>query len=203
MKLYYMPGACPLAPHIVLEWVGAEYETERLSHADLKTPDFLAINPMGAVPALQVDGKVLTQNAGILAYLAEMFPDAQLEGDGSAMGKAQVYSWFGFVNSDMHAAYKPMFGATGYLGDEAMVAKSHDNAREQLRAMFEIVDRQLQNGDWIAGQRSLADPYLYVMIRWADGTKVDLSGLEGIARFRARMEADDGVQRALAAQGLA
>lgn len=203
MKLYYMPGACPLAPHIALEWVGADYETERLSHADLKTPEFLAINPMGAVPALKVGDTVLTQNAGILAYLAGSYPAAKLDGDGNAMSRAQVYSWFGFVNSDIHAAYKPLFGATGFLGDEAMVAKTHDNAREKLRAMFEIVDRQLQDNDWIAGERSIADPYLYVLIRWTDVANVDLSGLEGIARFCARMEADEGVQRALAAQGLA
>lgn len=203
MKLYYIPGACPLATHITLEWAGAEYESERLSGADLGTPAYLAINPMAAVPALEVDGEVLTQNSGILTYLAETFPEARLEGDGSAMSRAQVYRWLGFVNSDIHPAFKPMYGATAYLGDEAMVTKSQENARVRLRAMFEIIDRQLEGRDWIAGVRSIADPYLYVLITWTDETNVDLSGLDNVARFRARMEADAGVQRALAVEGLA
>ncbi len=76
MKLYYMPGACSLADHIVLEWTGKPYETQMLSREALKGPEFLKINPLGAVPAL-VDGDlVLTQNTAILEYLAESVPEA-------------------------------------------------------------------------------------------------------------------------------
>lgn len=203
MKLYYMPGACPLAAHIVLEWTGAPHEAVQVARDALKGPEYLALNPLGVVPTLQTDDGVITENSGILTYLAELHPEAGLEGDGSAMAKAQVYSWLGFVNSDMHPAFKPIFGATAYLGDEAMVEKSHADARTRLRRMFEIVDGQLKGRDWIAGSRSLADPYLYVMIRWAKGVGVDLSGLDEVARFDAKMEADAGVQRALKAEGLA
>ena len=78
MKLYYFPGACSLADHIVLEWIGAPYETVELDRAALKSPEFLALNPNGAVPVL-VDGDfVLTQNVAILCYLAERYPDARL-----------------------------------------------------------------------------------------------------------------------------
>ncbi|MBW7920634.1 MAG: glutathione S-transferase N-terminal domain-containing protein [Rubellimicrobium sp.] len=203
MKLYYMPGACPLAAHIVLEWTGAPHEAVQVARDDLKKPDYLAINPLGVVPSLEADGEVITENSGILTYLAELHPEAGLEGDGSAMSKAHVYSWLGFVNSDMHPAFKPIFGATRYLDDDAMIEKSHADARSRLRGMFEIVDRQLKGRDWIAGTRSLADPYLFVMIRWAKGTAVDLSGLDEVARFYAHMLADAGVQRALKAEGLA
>lgn len=202
MKLYYMPGACPLAAHIVLEWTGTAHEAIEVPRDDLKKPDYLAINPLGVVPSLDVGGEIITENSGILTYLAELHPEAALEGDGSAMAKAQVYRWLGFVNSDMHPAFKPIFGATAYLGDEAMIEKSKENARERLRGMFEIVNRQLKGRDWIAGTRSIADPYLYVMIRWAGGTGVDLSGLDEVARFHAQMEADAGVQRALKSEGL-
>jgi len=203
MKLYYMPGACPLAAHIVLEWTGADYEAVRLSREELKTPGYLALNPLGVVPTLEAEGGVITENSGILTYLAGRYPEAGLEGDGSAMARAQVHSWLGFVNSDMHPAFKPLFGATGYLGDQEMIAKSHADARKRLRAMFGIVDRQLRGRDWIAGSRSLADPYLYVLTRWARGTGIDLAGLDEVARLAARMEADAGVQRALEAEGLA
>src|SRR5699024_1727233 len=94
MKLYYMPGACSLATHIVLEWIGVPYTTQRLSHDELKQDAFLAVNPAGAVPALDIDGWVLTQNAAILGYLAESHPDAGLAGDGSPRGHAEVNRWF-------------------------------------------------------------------------------------------------------------
>ncbi|MBX3184588.1 MAG: glutathione S-transferase N-terminal domain-containing protein [Polyangiaceae bacterium] len=202
MKLYYMPGACPLVAHITLEWAGATYEAVRLSHAELKAPEFLAVNPLGAVPALEVDGRVLTQNTGILAYLSATFPEAKFEGDGSALSRAEVWSWLGFCNSDVHPAFKPMFGATSYLEDEQAITKSKDEARRRLRGLFEYADKGLTGRDWLAGTRSVADAYLYVLLRWSGPTNVDLSGLDQLARFRAKMEADPGVQRALAAQGI-
>jgi glutathione S-transferase len=81
VKLYYFPGACALADHIVLEWTGAPYQTVKLDKAALKAPQFLKLNPNGAVPLL-VDGDfVLTQNAAILFYVAERYPQARLLGD--------------------------------------------------------------------------------------------------------------------------
>lgn len=202
MKLYYMAGACPLAAHIVLEWTGARYDSEKLSHDDLKKEAYLRINPLGAVPALEVDGSVITQNAGVLGYLAQAYPDAKLGGDGTPRGDAEVHRWLGFVNSDIHPAFKPLFGSTAYLGDEAAVEKTKAHARQTLRRLFEIVDGQLKDRDWIAGQRSIADAYLFVVLRWAHAVKIDLSGLAGIARYYARMQKEPGVLKALAAEGL-
>ena len=102
MKLYYMPGACSLASHIVLEWVGKPYETHKLSREALKEPDFLKVNPLGAVPAL-VDGDwAVTQNASILEYIAEQAPQSKLLGDGSARSRADVRRWLGFILSLIH-----------------------------------------------------------------------------------------------------
>ena len=118
MKLYYMPGACSLASHIVLEWVGKPYETHKLSREALKEPDFLKVNPLGAVPAL-VDGDwAVTQNASILEYIAEQAPQSKLLGDGSARSRADVRRWLGFINSDIHKTFSMIFGASRFLGDE-------------------------------------------------------------------------------------
>jgi len=203
VKLYYMPGACSLATHIVLEWIGGDYETKRLAHADLKQPDYLRVNPQGAVPALELDdGTVLTQNAAILGYLADRHPEAGLYGDGSPRARAEVNHWLGLVNSDLHPAYKPLFGATAYLGDESMIEKSRANAKEKVRALFELLDKALAGRDGIAGHRSIADAYLYVLTRWTDGVKIDISDLADLQRFRKLMEADASVQKALKAEGL-
>ena len=197
MKLYYSPGACSLADHIALEWIGQPYEAIRMSREDRKTPAYLKINPAGAVPALEQAGWVLTQNAAILNYLADSFPQAGLGGDGTPKGRAEVNKWLALVNSDMHPAFHPLFGSTAYLGDAAMVEKSKDAARAKLRGLFERVDAQLAGRDWVAGTRSIADPYLYVVSRWAKAQGIDLAGLDNLARFVARMEADPAVQKVL------
>ena len=202
MKLYTSPGACSLADHIALQWTGAPFEAQVVSREQRRQPDFLALNPDGAVPVLQNGDWVLTQNAAILNYIADKFPEAKLGGDGSPESRAEVNRWLAFVNSDLHPAFKPIFGSTSYLGDQDLIEKSQDNARKQLRGMFERADAQLAGKDWLTGARSIVDPYLFVVTQWAKKTGVDLSGLDNLARFDARMAADPGVQAALKAEGL-
>ena len=203
MKLYYSPGACSLADHIVLEWIGKPYKAVRVSGDERKTPAFLALNPAGAVPVLEDDGWVLTQNSAILNYLADLNPGAALLGDGTPRGRAEVAKWLAFVNSDIHPTFKPLFGAIGWIGDDALVAKGKDVARSALRGLFGRVDAQLAGREWVAGTRSIADPYLYVVLRWAKAMDVDLSGFGDLERFFNAMQADAGVRRALEQEGLA
>lgn len=203
MKLYYMPGACSLADHIALEWTGQSYETRKLSHDDLKEEDYLEVNPLGAVPALELKDRILTQNAAILNYLADRHPDARLGGDGSPEGRAEVNRWLGFLNADVHPAFAPLFGGTAYLDDENAIEETQENAKKKLRGHFERADEQLDGKDWLTGTRSIADPYLFVVTRWAKAMKIDLSGLDNLQRFFERMRSDAGVKRALEAEGLA
>jgi glutathione S-transferase len=202
MKLYYSPGACSLADHIVLEWIGKPYEAVRVSREERKAPAYLAINPAGAVPALDDGGWVLTQNAAILNYLADTHPEAGLGGDGPPRGRAEVTKWLAVSNSDIHPSFHPLFGATAWLHDPALVEKSKEVARAKLRGLFERMDGRLEGRDWLAGTRSIADPYLFVVLRWAKATDVDLSGLGNLERFFNAMLADPGVRRALEQEGL-
>ena len=196
MKLYYSPGACSLADHIVLEWIGQPYEAIRVDREQRQQPAFLAINPAGAVPVLDVDGWVLTQNAAILNYLADRFPGSGLGGDGTPESRAEINRWLAFVNSDVHPAFKPLFGSTAYLGDDAMIELSKANARSQVRKLLERADAALAEREWIAGSsRSIADPYLFVILRWARGTQVDLAGLDNLERYFRAMRADPAVQK--------
>ena len=200
MKLYYTPGACSLADHIALEWSGLPYEAVRVSREERKSPAYLAINPAGAVPALQDGDWVLTQNAAILGYIADRAPQAALSGDGTPRSRAEVNRWLGVLNSDLHPAFKPLFGATKYLGDAGTIERTKADARTKLRTLFERIDRQLMGREWIAGVRSIADPYLFVVTRWAKGSNVDLRGLDNLERHFRRMNEDAGVRRALAAE---
>ncbi|MBN6104086.1 glutathione S-transferase family protein [Xanthomonas sp. CFBP 8703] len=201
MKLYAKPGACSLADHIALRWAELPFELEVLDAASMKAPAYLALNPAGAVPALQVDEWVLTQNSAILNYIADSAPAAQLAGDGSARSRAEVQRWLAFLNADLHPAFHPLFGSTRYLEDAAVIARTQEHARERLRTLYARVDAQLATQQWLAGtQRSIADAYLFVTLRWAQALKIELGA--NLQDFFARMAADPQVQAALQAEGL-
>jgi len=202
MKLYSSPGACSTADHIVLQWTGGPFEVEVIPREQRQSPEYLAINPAGAVPALRDGDFVLTQNAAILGYIADTWPEARLAGDGSARQRAEANRWLAFVNSDLHPAFKPVFGPARYIADESQHDAVKAQARKNVRVLFERANAQLEGSQWLAGFRSYADPYLYITLRWAAATGVDLGGLDNLAAFKQRMDADAGVQAALKAEGL-
>ena len=202
MKLYTSPGTCSLADHIALQWIGKPFEIQIVSRDERKQPEYLKLNPAGAVPVLVEGDWVLTQNAAILNYLADTNPDARLGGDGTARSRAEVNRWLAFLNADLHTAFHPLFGSTAYLEDDAMIEKTKDAARNKLRDLFQRADAQLVGKDYLTGTRSIADPYLFVVTQWAKKVGIDLSGLDNLSAFDARMAADAGVQAAMKAEGL-
>lgn len=203
MKLYSFSGSCALATNIVLAWTDKPYEVQLIQKDDLASPEMRKLNPIGKVPILEDDGSVLYENASILHYLAQKYPETRLGGDGSLRENAEVNRWLAIVNSDVHPTYKPLFGTTSYLEDETAITKTQDHARKQLREYFELFNKQLDNLEWLAGTRSIADPYLFVTLLWAGFVNVDLSGLDNLTAFSQRMKEDAGVQRALHEQQLA
>ncbi|NYT36785.1 glutathione S-transferase family protein [Allopusillimonas soli] len=202
MKLYYLPGACPLATHIALEWIGAPYEAVKVSREEIKQAPYLAKNPMGAVPTLEDGDFTLTQSAAILEYIAELHPEARLMPE-TPRERAETRRWLGLCNADLHRTFANIFGAQALVDDETGRAQLIKNSAAKLVATFAVADRQMEGKTWISGERSIADPYLYVLMRWAKAKEVDISHLKNLAAFFDRMEADAGVQAALKAQGLA
>ena len=136
MKLYTSPGACSMADHIALHWIGQPFQAQVMSAEERKSPEYLEINPAGAVPALEDGGWTLTQNAAILNYLADRFPEAGLGGDGDPKQRAEANRWLAFFNADVHPAFHPLFGAAGYLEDDAQ-SQVKEHARKKLRGLFE------------------------------------------------------------------
>jgi glutathione S-transferase len=202
MKLYYLPGACSLSDHIVLEWIGQPYESHRVAREELGSPAYLQLNPSGMVPALQEpDGWVLTENVAILNYLADKFPLAGLGGEG-ARGRAEVNRWLAYLNSDLHPLFKPVFRPERFIDDTAAQEALRAKSVQRLRAYYERINTQLHGRDWLTGTRSFADPYLFVVLRWAMGKGVDLSGLDNLPRFHQRMMEDAGVKAAMQQEGL-
>jgi glutathione S-transferase len=200
MKLYHMRGACSLADLIVLGWTGAPHEIVPMTLESIKAPGYLELNPGGNVPLLVHDDFALTENVAILGYLAELYPEAGLTGDGSARGRAEVMRWLAFLNSDVHKAFKPLFSPARFLERRELDEELAANARHHIRAYLERIDAALAGRSWLAGQRSIADPYLFVVLRWAHGMGVDMSGLDALAAFHERMSADPAVRQALLAE---
>ena len=203
MKLYYMPGACSLAAHIVLQWLGKPYETQKMAREELKQPAFLAINPLGAVPALTVDDWHLTQNVAVLQYLADLDPTLNLQGQNTPRAHAEVRRWLGFINADVHKTFSLLFGTAQYVDDPAAQATVQANASKRLTQMFKYIDEQLDDQSYLTGDRkTIADAYLFVVLRWAHAKKVDLEGMSHLHAFFEHMTKDAGVQAAMKAEGL-
>jgi glutathione S-transferase len=203
MKLYYLPGACSMADHIALEWIGKPYQAEAVARDALRSPEYLQINPSGQVPVLMDDdGWVMTENVAILNYLMDRFPEAGLDGEGSPRSRAEVNRWLAFLNSDVHPAFKPLFAAQRFIADESAHAALHESSRQKLRGHLERLNAQLADRHWLTGHRSVADAYLFVVLRWAKGKQLDLSGLDHLDAFSQRMHADPGVKAVMQAEGL-
>ena len=200
MKLYFTPGACSLSPHIVLLEAGMEFTLERV---DLRTrqtetgSDFLAINPKGYVPALELkDGTVLTEGAAIVQFIADLAPDLQLAPANGTLERYQLMSWLSFISTEVHKTFSPLFRPTS---TEDMKAA----ARATLSTRLAWVAGQLADRDYLMGARfTVADAYLFTVLSWAAYVQFDLSALPVLAAYLQRVGARPAVQQALRAEGL-
>lgn len=201
MKLYTKPGACSLADHIALQWTGQPFDLQVVTQQDIKSPEYLAKNPEGKVPMVEDGSFILTQNAAIMGYIADSYPQTGLAGDGSPQQRAEATRWLSFCNADLHPQFGALFHAPAGL-DEQAKATLQEEAKRNIRRMFETADRQLAGREWLAGFRSFADPYLFVITLWARKMKIELSDLANLQAFIQRMQADSGVVAAMKAEGL-
>lgn len=203
ITLYYWPGYCSLAGHIVLEWIGADYVLVRADQSFRGSDEYAPINPSRTVPAvLFEDGFALSQNVAILNYLAELYPEARLQGDGSARARARVNRWLSYIAADVHKTFSPLLHPDRILGDELTKEATLARARDQLRAHFTVFEQALGGRDWLVeNQRSIADPYLYVLLRWARAARVELSGCVHLDRYYNRFRDDEVIRRILTQEG--
>lgn len=200
MKLYYSPGVCSLASHIVLQEVGLPYTIERADIRTKKTEtggDYLSINPKGAVPALVLDtGEVLTEGVAIMQFVADQAGAVDLVPAGG-LPRARVQEMLNYVASEVHKTYSPLFRLG--LAPEAKAAQI-----AQLDAKLGALESVLADGrSYLTGDRFCpADGYLFTVTNWSSRVGHDLSGFPRIAALRARVAARPAVQAAMKAEGL-
>jgi len=200
MKLFYAPGACSLSPNIVAQEAGIEL---RLQKVDTKTKtmanagDYWAINPKGYVPALELDnGEILTEGPTIVQYLADLKPAAGLAPAVGTLERFRVQEMLGYINSEIHKTYSMLF-------KPALPADVRAEREEYLLRRYELLDRKLEGRQYLFGDRfTIADAYLFTVMRWAQAVKVDLSRFANLQKFQERVGARPAVQAALRAEEL-
>jgi glutathione S-transferase len=201
MKLYYIPSACSLSPHIVANELGLTIDlvkvnpkTKRTEHGE----DFLAINPKGYVPVLQLDdGSVLTEGPAIVQYLADLKPEAQLAPANGSMARYRLQEMLGHINSDLHKSYMPLF-------DPASSDELRTGHMAYLHQRYGLIDAVLGRTPFLLGEQfSISDAYLFVVTRWSAFVKLDLSQFPNLLAFQARVAARPAVQAAMRREALA
>lgn len=206
MKLHILQGACPLVPHTALIMAkhsdNAEYEIINVSRENLKSPAFLALNPQGSVPVLQDGDFTLSQNLAILSYLNEKFPNAKIFGTGDSQQRAKTQYWLAFLNADLHKAFAPIFNPARVVADENSYPAVIQQATNNFLDLLAIADKQLENQEYLNTEFTIADVYLYVILRWASFKQVDFSQYANITKFVKTLEQNPFVLQALQEQGL-
>ncbi len=205
MKLYYFKSSCALAPHIALEWVGADYETEGVKRSATRSPEFLEnVNPYGKVPVLELDdGRKLSQVNAILMWLARHYPDANLGPDEGETGETEMEAMLSHFNSDVHTAFTPYFLTHKFSTEEDHHQAIKDTVFAEIDFQLGDLEKHMEGREWVLGdRRSILDPYLFVFCSWGRYVPGALEERPNLKAFAKRMMADPGVESALKQQGL-
>ncbi|MDW2643596.1 glutathione transferase GstA [Citrobacter sp. HN-141] len=200
MKLFYKPGACSLASHITLRESGKDFTLDgvdlmkkRLENGD----DFFAVNPKGQVPALLLDdGTLLTEGVAIMQYLADTVPDRHLLAPTSSLSRYKTIEWLNYIATELHKGFTPLFRPD-------TPEEYKPTVRALLEKKMQYVNESLKDNPWICGARfSIADAYLFTVLRWAYAVKLNMAGLSHIEAYMTRMTERPAVAAALKAEGL-
>ena len=200
LRLFYSTGSCALASHIALEEAGAEYEAIRmdLRAGDQHKPEFLDLNPKGRVPALVTNMGVLTENLSILAFIAQLFPDAQLA-PSDPFGFGQVQAFNGYLASTVHVAHAHGPRASRWADDPAAQAAMREKVADNMATCFQLIEDEMFAGPWVMGEQyTICDPYLFTIASWLDDDGVDPSQFPKISEHMVKMIARPAVWKALA-----
>jgi glutathione S-transferase len=200
MKLYYTPGVCSLSPHIILKESGLPHS---LVKTDIKAKtieggaDYKATNPLGYVPALQLDdGTLLTEGPAIVQYIADKVPEKKLAPANGTLERYKMQSWLNFVSSELHKGFSPLF-------NPAMPEEAKTIAKERLATRFQHLEKHFASNQYLMGSAfSLPDAYAFTVLRWTHPTKIDLTPYPNIVAYMKRIGERAAVKAAMAAEGL-
>ncbi len=201
MKLFYKPGACSLASHIILNEVEATFDIESVDTDAGRTEtgqDYIKINPKGYVPTLELDdGTLLSEGASVLQYIADQNPKADLAPPMGTIARARLQEHLNYTASELHKAFGPFFSGTATDEDKE---KAGANVVEKM----DYLETQIGNDKpYLLGDKfSVADAYTFVVCNWANFVGIDLNAWPNIAAYVERVGSRPSAQKAMQAEGL-
>ena len=201
MKLYYMPGACSLASHIMLHEVGARFDIERVDTQAGRTESgqtYRDISPNGYVPALEIEtGDYLSEGVAILQYIADTHPDRAFSPKPGSVARARLQQFLNFAAAELHKSWGPLFTDGSSEADKSA-------AKGKVAIKFDHLESVLADGrDYlVSNQFSVADAYTFVLVNWANVKDIDLDNWPCLAKFVKRVQARPATLAAMKAEGL-
>lgn len=201
MKLFYAPGACSHAPHILLRESGLNFTLEKVDLGAKKTEsgaDYSKINPFGYVPALQLDnGEVLTEGPAIDQYIADLVPAKGLAPANGTPARYKLQSWLNFISTELHKQFGPLFNPATPEDYKKMLI-------DKIQGRLETVNAHLAKQNFLMGDSFTApDAYLYTVLNWAKYFNVGFDKWPAVKAFMDRVAARPSAQAAAKAEGLA
>lgn len=201
MKLFYSPGACSLAAHIVLRETDRRFDLERVdlkTHRTASGTSYYTINPKGYVPTLELDDaghETLSEVQVVLQYLADLAPEKRLAPPAGTFQRYHLQEWLAFISTEIHKQFGPLFHA-----DYAPV---HDKQRGKIAERLGYVQLMLEDRAFLLGETfSIADAYLFTMLQWCDKKGIDLQIWPNVDDYEQRIARRPAVIAAMAAEGL-
>jgi glutathione S-transferase len=200
MRLYTMPGACSLAANIALREAGVPFDIVKISHHTHKSAEGLdlnEINSKGYVPALVLDsGELLTENAALLPYIADLNPAAKLAPPSGTLERYRLSEWLAYINSELHKSFSPLFAPNA---PEDMKQYARANLTKRIGWLAE----HLGSKPYLLGEQfTVADAYLFVVLSWSVHVSFDLSRWPDLLAYLGRVAARPSVVEAMTAEGL-
>lgn len=203
LKLFYAPNTCALASHILLEEVGAAYDAVRIDFRkeQQRSPEFLAINPKGRVPALVTERGILTETPALLVFIAQQYPGARLAPFDDAFAFAEMQSFNSYLCSTVHVAHAHRMRGYRWVDDPAAIEAMRRKVPQSVGDGFALIEQQLLRGPWVMGEAyTICDPYLFTLAQWLEADGVDLAQLPRVLAHRERVAARPATKRAIAAE---
>jgi glutathione S-transferase len=197
LALYYAPGACSMAAHIVLEESGEKYEARKvdLAGGEQRSETYLKINPQGRVPALRLDNnEPLAENTAILPYLGKRFGLWPTD----PMAEAKALSLIGFFAASVHPAHAHIGRPERYASDSSAFPTLRETGRKVFHGYLQQIDGMLAQREWLADRYSVLDPYAFVFYTWGVRRELPMQELKNYCAFKDRMLRRPAVQRVVA-----
>ena len=201
LTLFYAPGACSMAPHIVLEEGGEKYEPKRmdLSKGEQKTAEYMKIHPLGRVPALKLDdGTPITENTAILPFLGKRFGLWPFD----AVKEAQALSLIGFFAASVHPANAHVGRPERYTEDKSAFPGLQAMGKKTFHGYMKQIDEMYAKREWLSDEYTVLDPYAFVFYVWGVRRELPMAELKNYSAFKDRMVKRPAVQRVMADEGI-